>query len=277
MVGPLIWISIGLFLAGMVLEDWSDELAAGGWIAFGAYWMMRFPVYYQETHSFIKSILVLVALPVSVYVAYEIYTNQRDSLVKLSHAVAAMGLIYLPFAFVDPLRAALIEHTARQSYRLLQILGVETTLTTRDGVLNTFVTTNPATGETYVTYIILACTGIGSMSIFGGVVAAVDAPLDKKIKALGVSIPSIYVLNLIRNAFITTSYGYQWFPLAEETISGMMGEPYGYASFFWADKVISQSLSVVVLVILTMAVVRLMPEVHDLLTDVLDVLAGKSA
>ncbi|MDY7081878.1 MAG: archaeosortase A, partial [Halobacteria archaeon] len=151
-------------------------------------------------------VLTLAALPLSGYVAYLIMSEEYDVLVKVSQAVAAMGLIYLPFAFFQPLNNALIEHTAAMEYRVLNLLNVPVELTERDGLQRMLVVTNPATGEVYKTYIILACTGIGSMSIFGGIIAAVRAPLRQKMKALAVAIPVIYVLNLARTVFISMAY-----------------------------------------------------------------------
>lgn len=272
----ILWLSIGLFVLGIVLDERARLLSSAGWVLFGAYWLTRFPYYYNETHSMIKSVLTLLALPLAIYVAYEILFKDRDVLVRLSQAVAAMGLIYLPFATIEPLSNALIEHTAAQAYRGMQLLGVNAELTMHEGLERRFVVTNPETGESYATFIILACTGIGSMAIFGGLIAAVEAPLEKKLKALAVSIPVIYVLNLVRNVFIPTAYGYQWFPYLDDWITSYMNEPSGYASFFWADKVISQSLSVVALILIALLIVRYLPEVMDLVDGVLEIVLGES-
>lgn len=273
----LIVVAIALFLAGLLVEEHAHRLSAAGYVAFGAYWVTRLPYYVNETHSFIKTILVVVALPLSVYVAYLVAIREVEALVTLGQAVAAMGLIYLPFAYIPSLNRLLIEHTAHQEHRVLSLLGIEADLVTKDGLERKFVIANPETGQTYATYIILACTGLGSMSIFGGLIAAIEAPLHRKLKAFAVSIPVIYVLNLGRNVFITTAYGHQWFTFAGARVEGVMGEYPGYASFFWADKVISQSLSVVALIGITLLVIRVMPEVMHLLDDLLSVVEGDKA
>lgn len=273
----LIWLAIGLFLAGLLVEEHAHRFSAAGYVAFGSYWVTRLPYYVTETHSFVKTILIVAALPLSLYLAYLVYVREIGELVTLGQAVAAMGLIYLPFAYWQPLNAALIEHTAHQEHRVLSLLGIDAELVTKDGLERKFVVANPETGETYATYIILACTGLGSMSIFGGLIAAIEAPLHRKMKAFAVSIPVIYVLNLGRNVFITTAYGHQWFTFLGDTVEGFMGEYPGYASFFWADKVISQTLSVVALVGITLLVIKVMPEVMHLLDDLLSVLEGDHA
>jgi len=267
----LLWTAIGLFLLGVVFDDRARLLSAMGWVFFGSFWLARLPIYLQ-TNSGIKIVLSVLALPLSAYVGYQILSNERDTLLTLSRAVAAMGLVYLPFGLIGPLNTALIEHTASQTNRILSLLEVNAQLTEREGMQNLFIVTNPATGEEYRTYIILACTGIGSMAIFAGLISAIDAPLRRKAMAFAVSIPVIYALNLARNVFIATAYGYQWFPYAEDLIVDMTGKYQGYASFFWADKVISQGLSVVVLVAILFAVIRFLPELTELLDEVLDLL-----
>jgi archaeosortase A (PGF-CTERM-specific) len=267
----LLWSAIGLFLLGALVEDRARQLSAAGWLFFGTFWLARLPIY-LETNSAIKIVLSVASLPLSAYVAYQIVANERDTLLKLSQAVAAMGLVYLPFGLLGPLNTALIEHTASQTNRILSLLGVNAQLVEREGIHNLFVVTNPATGEEYRTHIILACTGIGSMAMFAGLISVVNAPLRRKAMAFTVSVPVIYALNLARNVFISTAYGYQWFPYAEGIIISVTGKYEGYASFFWADKVIAQSLSVVALVAILLAVVRFLPEVTELLDEVLDLL-----
>ncbi|MFW5929962.1 MAG: archaeosortase A [Halobacteriota archaeon] len=270
-VSLLIWVAIALFVASIKAGRRAPVMAAVGWLAFGAYWLGRLPIYLDE-NSAIKIALSVAALPLSAYVALLVYRESHDVLMQLSQMVAAMGLVYLPFEVYEPLSTALIEHTAMQTYRVQTALGVDVALERREGLENLLVVTNPETGETYRTYIILACTGIGAMSMFAGVIAAVQAPLAQKMKALAVAVPAIYLMNLVRNVFISTAYGHQWFPHAESLVIDVVGGYEGYASFFWADKVISQGLAVVALVGLLLVVVRFLPEVMEVVDDTLEVL-----
>ena len=50
--------------------------------------------------------------------------------------------------------------------------------------------------------IILACTAIESIALFMGLIGAVRAPYNRLTRAFIVSVPVIYVLNLIRNFFV---------------------------------------------------------------------------
>lgn len=266
----LLFLAIALFVVSIFLEEQSRYLAAAGWLSFGAFWLARMPIY-LETNSAIKILLSAASLPASAYVAYLVYQERHEVLLKVSQMVAAMGLVYVPFEMYGPLNSMLIEHTAMQTYRLQTFLGIDVALQQRNGLENLLAVTNPATGEEYRTYIILACTGIGAASMFAGIIAGVEAPMKRKAQAMGFAIPVIYVLNLIRNVFISTAYGYQWFSFGEPTVLSLVGGYEGYASFFWADKVISQSLSVVVLVGILLVVVRFLPEVMEVIDEVLEV------
>lgn len=266
----LLYLAIALFVSSIFLEDYSRYLASAGWVFFGAFWLARMPIY-LDTNSAIKIALSAASLPASAYVAYLVYQERHDVLLKVSQMVAAMGLVYVPFEMYGPLNQMLIEHTAMQTYRLQTFLGVDVALEQREGLENLLVVTNPATGEEYRTYIILACTGIGAASMFAGIIAGVEASMKRKTQAMAFAIPVIYFLNLIRNVFISTAYGHQWFTFGEPTVISLVGGYEGYASFFWADKVISQSLSVVVLVGILLVVVRFLPEVMEVIDEVLEV------
>ncbi len=266
----VLWLAIALFVASIFLDRRAHYIAAAGWVLFGAFWFARLPVYLDE-NSAIKIALSLAALPAGVYVGYLVYLQRHDVLLKVSQMVAAMGLFYLPFVFVAPLNQLLIEHTAAQTFRIQSLLGIDVALQERDGLDKMLVVTNPATGEEWRTYIILACTGIGAASMFAGIIAAVDAPIRRKMQALAFAIPVIYLLNLVRNVFISTAYGHQWFSYGEPTVLNVVGGYEGYASFFWADKVISQGGAVVALVAILLVVSRILPEVMEVVDDVLEV------
>jgi archaeosortase A (PGF-CTERM-specific) len=116
------------------------------------------------------------------------------------------------------------------------------------------------------------------MAIFAGLIAAVRAPLGRKAKAFLVSVPVIWALNLVRNAFIAIAFGKQWFQVAVPQVRALFGIPPGEAglvSFYLADKVISQSASVVALVAITYPVIRFLPELAGVLDDALYVVTHR--
>lgn len=275
----LAWVVIASFAASWLLEDRRRErarfIASAGWVLFGIFWLVLFPQFAFEMKSFIEGALSLIAVPACIYAGYLLYSG-RDSLFILSRAIAAMGIIYLPFETILFMRQFLVEVVTHQVEWGINLLGYQPEVTTREpyGFRNTFVFTDE-TGHRFETFIVLACSGIGSMSIFGGLIAAVRAPLDRKLTALAVAIPIIWVLNIARNVFIAVAFGNQWLQIFVEPIMNLIGysQP-GMVSFFLADRVISQGLSVVALVGITWLVVRIVPEVLVMVEDALFVVTG---
>ena len=276
----LAWLSIGLFVAGVLVEQRDKRvgraLTAAAWVTFGVFWGVLVPHFLLVEKSAIEGIASLAAVPASIYTGYLLWQG-RDSLFVLSRAVAVMGVIYLPATTIQPVYEFLIEETTRQVALGIDLLGYSPEVTTNEeGVRNTFVFTTD--GRTFETFIILACTGLGSMAIFAGVIAAVKAPLDRKIEALLVSVPVIWVLNIVRNVWIATAFGKQWLQVGIEPVSALFGIPAGeegLVSFYLADKVIAQSASLVALLVITFFVVRRLPEVTTVLEDTVYVLTRR--
>jgi archaeosortase A (PGF-CTERM-specific) len=299
---PLAWLVIGLFLAGGLSTFRSRRLArditVGAWGVFALFWLVQTPHFVFEQKSVIEGVGSFVAVPFSVYVGYLLW-NGRVSLLVLSRAIAVMGLVFMPFELITPLRGWLVEMVTAQTEFLMMVVGQEPAVVSgrricreaaASGCLerypplqNTFLfeTTNPYTGTGYsITYtILIACTGVGSMAIFAGLVTAVNAPLRRKIRALAVSLPIIYVLNLGRNVFIGLSFGQMRAQLGPELIASLFGfslvdEP-ALVSYYVTDRIIAQTGSVIVLVAITYFVVRELPEVLRIVEDVLFVITGR--
>lgn len=275
---PLAWLTVAAFVAGSLLElydrRWGRRLTAGAWALFAVFWLVLVPYYAFDHKSIIEAVLSAAAVPASLYVGY-LLLGGRDSLMVLSRGVAVMGLVYLPFTTVEVLAEPLVEETTRQVQWVLNVLGYHPELVTNEaGYLNTFLwVTND---HRYLTEILLACTGLGSISIFLGLVAAVRAPLDRKLRALAVSVPVIWVLNIGRNVFIAVAQGKQWFAdVAPGVVMFLFGssDPH-LVSFLWADRVISQSLAVVALVGILGLVLRQLPELGVVVEDLLYVATG---
>jgi len=270
----LAWVSIAVFTLA-VLAELRDRrtarfVAVGAWAAFAVFWLALVPQFLLVEKSAIEGVLSALAVPASLSAAYLLYRG-RESLLVLTRGVAVMGLIYLPATTIPWIYGPLVETTTAQVDFLIRLAGYDPTVTTgENGLRNTFVFTTD--GHQYETFIILACTGLGSMAIFAGLIAAVRAPLRKKLAAFAVSVPVIWVLNLVRNAFIAVAFGKQWFQVAVPQVSMLFGVPAGQeglVSFYLADKVIAQSASVVALVLIAYPVVRLLPELAAVLDDAL--------
>ena len=284
----LAWAAIAVFLVGATLS-WGERVAERrrpglgtrfvlgaryvsvvAWILFGAFWLLLSPSFYYDAHSPIQTLLSLAALPLCWYTGY-LLARGRDSLLVLSKAIAIMGLIYLPAETIPFVRQWLIETVAIQTHAGMELLGHSPGLTEgQNGYQSEFAF------EGYTTYIILACTGIGSISIFGGLIAAVSAPLRQKLLAFALAVGIIWILNLVRNVFVGLATPLGWFQQAPfvHFTTEYLDQPAHYTSYFISHTVISQSLSVVALVGITYIVVRVVPEVMVVIEEVLYVATG---
>jgi archaeosortase A (PGF-CTERM-specific) len=281
---PLAWLSVGVFTAGALLSwrgsRFGRPVTVAAWVVFAVFWLSVFHHFAFEQKSFIEGIGTLVAVPASIY-AGVLLARGRDSLFVLSRAIAAMGLVFFPFETIPALQEFLIETVTQQTAFLMTLLGVDPTVVSGvavpggnySGYRNTFWFVDD--GHTITYTILIACTGIGSMAIIGGLIAAVSAPLSRKLRALAVSIPIIYGLNLLRNVFIAIGFGLQKFHIFPDLVMTLFGaeDPYK-VSYFIADRIIAQSLSVVALVCITWLVVRELPEVMIIVEDVLYMATG---
>ena len=285
----LAWVVVLAFGLGAVL--WTRHrtagrgVLAGAWALFAVFWLQLAPPFAFTQKSFIEGTLAVLAVPLCLYAGYVLHEG-RDSLVALSRAVAWMGLIYLPFETIPSFavagvdvpapKAVLIRVVTDQTMWLMNALGYTPGLVVGDqGYLNTFRFVTPE-GHVILFSIILACTGLGSISIFGGLIAAVDAPFRRKVRALAVAVPVIYALNLLRTTFIGVVFGKQYMHWWADTVLWLFGgtDPYK-VSFYLSDRVVSQSLAVVALVGVTYLVVRELPELISIVEDALYLLTRR--
>jgi archaeosortase A (PGF-CTERM-specific) len=124
----------------------------------------------------------------------------------------------------------------------------------------------------YSVQIILGCTGIQSIAILLGVAAAVPTTLRQKIYAFLIIAPTIYILNLLRNAFVIMAYTDQWFPYYPEIASN--GE-IGYESFFWAHNVIMELMALIILVMIAYWLFTLVPSLGKFADDLYQMYSGE--
>ncbi|MFC6991836.1 archaeosortase A [Haladaptatus sp. GCM10025707] len=281
---PLAWLVVASFGAGALVELRDRELArpitVAAWVLFAAFWLSLVHHFAFEAKSIIEGIGSAAAVPLSLYVGYLLWKG-RDSLFVLTRAVALMGIVFMPFETITPLKRVLIETVTRQTEFLMTLLGVDPTVVSgaeygHAPFRSTFYFTAADDPNHSLTYtILIACTGIGSMAIFVGLIGAVRAPLRNKLRALAVSIPIIYALNLVRNIFIGIGFGKQKFHIAPDLVMSAfaLSDPYR-VSYIIADRIISQSLAVVALVFITWFVVRELPEVLVVIEDLIFLVTG---
>ncbi len=286
---PLAWLVVATFVAGAVL-DWYDlhrdiarRVTVAAWVLFGVFWFTQIYHFAFVQKSIVEGIGTLIAVPGCLYVA-TLLRRGRDTLFVLSRAVAVMGAVFLPVEAILVLQEFLIDAVVRQTEFLMSLLGSSPEVVTGDVInpnyepfRNTFVF-QPEPNYRVAYTIITACTGVGSMAIFVGLIAAVRAPLRRKGRALAVSIPVIYALNLVRNVFIGLSFGEMRMQLVPELTASVfafsLAQDPARVSYYWADRIIAQSASVLALVVITWLVVRELPEVLVVIEDLLYMATG---
>lgn len=287
---PLAWLVLAAFLSGAAVEyaersrDYTRArvITAGAWVVFAVFWLSLIHYYAIDSKSIIEGLGSIIAVPASLYIGYLLLCG-RDSLFVLSRAIAGMALVFLPVEAFPILTTVLVETVTQQTEFVMGLLGqtapedfrvVSGTVVGRPDRRSTFLFVDE-TGHRVTYTIRIACTGIGSMAIFGGLVAGIRAPLVRKTRALAVSIPVIYVLNIVRNVFIGLAFGQQRLHIAPDLVLGLFSatDPY-LVSYFIADRILSQSLAVLILVGITWLVVRELPEAMVVIEDLLYVATG---
>lgn len=276
----LAWVSLVAFVGGTLALRSNERagrlLTTAAWAVFAVFWGSLITFFWYAKNSFIEAGLSAVAVPACLYTAYLIYQG-RDSLFVLSRGVAIMAVLYLPATTLDPLFEPLIETVTLQAKWGIELIGLQPEIVTNDAGVRSVLLFNGGTEEARATEILLACTGLGSISILAGLILAVDAPRARKAKALAVAVPTIWVLNIVRNVFIAAAFGAQWFQVFVPQVMGVFaseGTSPELVSFYIADKVISQSASVVALVVILFAVLRFVPELKTVVADVLYLVTG---
>ncbi|MFB6121669.1 MAG: archaeosortase A [Halobacteriaceae archaeon] len=288
----LAWVVVVGFAASAALDVAGErpraERAARGvagvtWLAFGVFWALLVPHYAFVQKSFIESAGSAIAAPLSLYVGYLVWTR-RPSLLFLSRAIAVMGLIYLPFQTIEPLRQYTVETVTVHSAWLVEQLGFDPIIASDaeasavdrgyQGVLMIVEPGNPP--AEWVTPVLLACSGIGSIATVSGLVLAVREPLRKRLAALAVVVPVIYGLNIVRVAFIVLGFSKQWFQIfVPQTMAAFGTTRPIMVSYYWADRIIAQSLSVVVLLAMIWGLLRYLPGLTVYVEEVAYLLTGR--
>jgi len=274
----MLWISLAIMLVGVFLpKRYGYKVAAAGWVIFGIRWGLSTPNYYLVDHNIMYTTACILAIPATLYLALVMLKDERESLMVLTKATVISGIFYFPFAYIPWLSDAFIQFTTNITLWTVRALGENAVLDIYNGVVS------GVGGTHYIILfnnmpveIILACTAIQSMALFVGLVGCIKAPWDRKFKAFMLSVPVIYILNLVRNTFVISAYGNQWLQIIPATIADWTGEPQSYASFFFAHNVLAEAGSLIALVAISYAVIMTLPETLDYLMDIFSLVSLES-
>jgi archaeosortase A (PGF-CTERM-specific) len=247
----LLWIALVLFIIAIAApRKVAYQVGAAGWVFFALNWAYQ-PVYYLAIGDYFNVLACLLVAVFCGYVGYMMWTKADDLTLLITKAAAVGGVFYFSFAQFSSLSHVLIDAVASQTALLLNSFGVPAVqanwnVLTLNGVPVQF---------------ILACTGIESIALFLGVISCVAAPPRRKLAAFMVSIPTIYVLNILRDAFVLTATGNQWFGLPEN-------------SFYVSHDVLAKIGSLGALLLISYLVFLILPELLDTVVGVFDLLKG---
>jgi archaeosortase A (PGF-CTERM-specific) len=179
----------------------------------------------------------------------------------VTRAAAIASIFYFPFVTITTLGNWVIDITASLSLAFVNALGYPAVLKGQDILLN---------GQDI--QLIFACTAFQSMALFIGVIGCIKAPAIRLFEALLVSVPAIFILNLIRITFVVIAGGDRWF----QFLPNIWGVAASSNSSFWAHNFFAEAGSLIALVVISYAVFRLLPETIVYLRDIFSLMDPKN-
>jgi len=252
MIEYLILVSCVFFLVFLIPTRYRQYAAIVGWTGIVLYLFAEIP-YYLSINNFMYPLLAVLSVPFLV-ITGQLLLKSEIRVMQLSMAAAVAFLIYAPFEFIPALGNWLISVVVGQVFWVLNALNYDTLLVSWDMFQR----------YGYRIQIILACTGIQGIAIMLGVACAVPSSWRQKVSSFLLVVPTIYLLNIARNAAVIIAYTEQWFPYIPE-IAGN-GE-IGYESFFWAHNVIAEGLALVLLIGIAYGLFRINPGLAEFARD----------
>ena len=254
MIKSFLWMALGLLLIASIVRKrrfWSS-IGALGWMLFAIHWALQ-PQHYLSIGDVFNAVLTFLVSIFCIFIAFfniQAYRGRKlgrelDVLHTVTFVTAVGGILYFPFAEIPILNMFLIEAVTVHTVFWLNFLGVPAVQ-----YQTYFIGIAP---NIPLIKMVLACTGIESMALFAGITLIVGKSIERKFKAFMISVPVIYALNIFRNMFIIVAYHGQWF---------------GVDSFFIAHDVISRIGSTIALFLIAYAVIRILPELMDVVAGV---------
>ena len=260
MIEYLVLLSCIGFLAFLVPGRHRKYAAILGWTFIILFLFTELP-YYFSINNFLYPIIAALSVPF-LYMTAKYLLIEDSRVMHLSRAAAVAFLIYAPFEYLPVLGDWLIDIVVGQVAWLLSVLQYPVSLAAWNVIIR----------HGFRVEIILACTGIQSITILLGVAAAVPTTLRQKVIAFLLVAPTIYILNLFRNVFVIISYTEQLFPYLPGIASN--GE-LGYESFFWAHNVIAELLALIVLVVIAFGLFSIIPKLGSFADDLYQLYYGE--
>ncbi|MGB9176584.1 MAG: archaeosortase A [Methanoregula sp.] len=260
MIEYLVLLSCLGFLAFLVPGRHRKYAAIVGWTFIVLSLFANLDYYFAE-NNLLYPMMAALSVPF-LFITAKYLLKEDERALNLSRAAAVAFIIYAPFEYIPALSDWLIGVVVGQILWVLDLLQFSVSLADW----------NIITRNGYRVEIILGCTGIQSIAIMLGVAAAVPTTTKQKILAFLLIVPTIYFLNLLRNAFVIMAYTEQWFPYWPEIASN--GE-IGYESFFWAHNIIAELTALIILVIIAYGLFTIIPKLGDFADDLYRMYTGE--
>jgi archaeosortase A (PGF-CTERM-specific) len=254
------------FLAFLVPGRHRKYAAIIGWTFIVLFLFVELP-YYFSLNNFLYPIMAVLSVPF-LFITSKYLMAEDDRVMHLTRAAAVAFLIYAPFEYIP----AIGSWPAPGDWLIGVVVGQVTGILDALKFSVTLADWNIISRNSFRVEIILACTGIQSIAIMLGVAAAVPTTIRQKILAFLLIVPTIYILNLLRNVFVIIAYTEQWFPYYPSIASN--GE-FGYESFFWAHNVIAELLALVCLVVIAYGLFTIIPKLGSFADDIYRIYSGE--
>ncbi len=265
MIEKVLWLALSLLVTASIIPGQNRlkiTAAGAGWVFFAVHWASK-STHYVQVGDYVNVVLIIVAVILCVFIGYVMMRqdkrilrdingiNTTTSLFMATTASAIGGVSYFIFSEIQSMNTWIISTVTDQTIWLASLFGV----------MITRLDWNLVAVNGYKVEIILACTAIESIALFIGIIASVNAPFKRLASAFLVSVPVIYILNLIRNVFVVNAYGMNWF-----------GDP--DMSFYIAHTVIAKAGSLIALFLIAYAVLKILPEILDMIDGILNMIRG---
>lgn len=254
----LVLFSCLFFLAFLVPWRLRHYCAILGWTFIVLFLFAEVP-YYLSINNWLYPAMAIISVPFLLITAKHLLAREMLVL-QLSTAAAVAFLLYAPFAYT-PLGDWLISIVVGQTEWMLQAFGYP-------AIHEAW---NMISRNNFRVEIILACTGIQAIAIMLGVISAVKTTSRQKLLSFLLVVPTIYILNILRNTSVIIAYTEQWFPFLPE-IAGN-GE-FGYESFFWAHNIIAEGLALLLLIGIAWGLFRIIPGLADFAVRLVQLYVG---
>jgi len=254
---PILFLGLILLGAGFFSEkERKHFLLFLGWFFFALYWATQPEyLYYKGERDTVNALFCIIGVYFLSYLSYHEYLSFKrneevKSLTFMAGATFFAGMLYFTVLKIEFLSGWLIKLVAEQTAFIMRSMGYAVEAGTIHYGMNVDVPLYFNGHESV--QLILACTGLQSMAVFIGVFAALNVERKRKIRAFLYTVPTIYVLNLIRNVGVV--YGMENLGL----------------SFYMMHNVIGKVGSLIALIVLAFIVFDLLPELYDNIADLLN-------